>query len=285
MKDKKEIKWYDSANIVTTLIIIVICLILVSTQSFALGKYNSLELFTSIINHNSIYLFILIYFVLLKFYIGKRYFNYLSVLIVFIYFMTTCTSFLTLVQSFSLNTTLEFLLNFSLLIYLLHTLLRDTRIWREFYIGKSPFNEISNDIMFYTIIVLDLFLLAVNLINTVIMSGVIISILDAVFVLLLGRYIYLYRRFLENKNLGGDTEVNLEEVKKALNEVDKKVSEKVDEAFQKADDFVKEKEIDKKIDKAKEEVVGATKEIGKEVKKVIEEAAQDIKKATKKGDK
>lgn len=280
----KKIKWYDNANTITSMIIGTIILIIVFSQSYALGRNGSLELFTSIINHNSIYLFILIYFVIIKFYFGKRYFNYLSVFIIFMYFITTTTSFLTLIQAFSLNSTLDFLLNILLLVYLLHTLMRDTRVWREFYLSKSPFNELPNDFMFLSIIVVSIILLAVNLISTIVVSGVVISILDTVYVILLSRYIYLYRKFLDKKKIDmGDT-MNLEDLKKTIKEVDKEVSKTVDGIAKNIDDYVKEKEIDKKIDKAKDEVVKVGKEVGKNVK----EAANDIKKSfdgTKKGDK
>ena len=277
-------KWYDSANTITSLIIGTIVLIIVFSQSFALGRNGSLELFTSIINHNSVYLFILIYFILIKFYIGKRYFNYLSVLIIFIYFITTTTSFLTLIQAFSLNSTLDFLLNTLLLIYLLHTLMRDTRIWREFYLSKSPFNELPNEFMLYSIIVVSIILLAVNLINTIVVSGVIISILDTIYVILLARYIYLYRVFLDKKKIDvGDT-MNLDDIKKTINEIDKNVSKTVDDTFKNINDYVVEKGIDKKIDKA----VEATKEAGKEIGKNMKKAAKDVKESfdgNKKGDK
>ena len=221
----KKIKWYDNANTITSMIIGTIILIIVFSQSYALGRNGSLELFTSIINHNSIYLFILIYFVIIKFYFGKRYFNYLSVFIIFIYFITTTTSFLTLIQAFSLNSTLDFLLNILLLVYLLHTLMRDTRVWREFYLSKSPFNELPNDFMFLSIIVVSIILLAVNLISTIVVSGVVISILDTVYVILLSRYIYLYRKFLDKKKIDmGDT-MNLEDLKKTIKEVGKNVKE------------------------------------------------------------
>ena len=277
----KKIKWYDSANIITTMIIIVILLVIIFSQSFALGRNGSLELFTSIINHNSIYLFILIYFVLIKIPIGKRYFNYLSVIIIFIYFITTSTSLLTLLQAFSLNTVLDFILNVLLLIYLVHTLMRDTRIWREFYLSKSPFNELPNEFMFYSIIVVSIILLAVNLISTIVISGVIISILDAIYIILLARYIYLYRVFLDKKK--GDT-MSLDDLKKTINEIDKSVSKTVDEIGKNINDYVVEKGIDKKIDKA----VEVTKEAGKEIGKNMKQAAKDIKNSfegTKKGDK
>ena len=256
-------KWYDNANMITSLIIGTILLIIIFTQSFALRRNGSIELFTSIINHNSVYLFILIYFILLKFYVGKRYFNYLSVFVIFIYFIITTTSFLTVIQAFSLITSLDFLLNTLLLIYMVHTLMRDTRIWREF--------------MFYSIIVVSIILLAVNLISTIVISGVFISVLDTVYIVLMARYIYLYRIFLDKKKIDvGDT-MNLEDVKKKIDEVDKKISNRLDEFGNDINNYVKEKEIDKKIDKAKKEVVKTAKDIGKQVGNVAKETVDDIK--------
>ena len=272
--DKKN-KWYDSAGIITSLIIGTIVLIIIFSQSFVLGRNGSLELFTSIINHNSIYLFILGYFVLIKFYIGKRYFNYISAFLIFIYFITTTTSFLTLIQAFSLNSSLDFLLNVLLLIYLVHTLMRDTRIWREFYLSKSPFNEIPNEFMFYSILVISMILLAVNLISTVVISGVVISILDTIYIMLLARYIYLYRVFLDKKKVDVGDNMNMDDIKKTIKEIDKNVSKTVDDIGKNINDYVVEKGIDKKIDKA----VEATKEAGKEIGKNMKEAAKDIKKS------
>lgn len=290
----KKIKWYNSANMITSLIIGTILLIIVFTQSFALGRNGSIELFTSIINHNSVYLFILIYFILIKFYIGKRYFNYLSVFVIFIYFITTTTSFLTLIQAFSLITSLDFLINMLLLVYLLHTLMRDTRVWREFYLSKSPFNEMPNEFMFYSILLISAILLVVNLISTIAISGVFISVLDTVYIMLMARYIYLYRVFLDKKKIDvGDT-MNLEDLKEKINEVDKKVSTRLDEFGKDIDNYVKEKEIDKKIDKAKDTVVKTAKDVGKQIGDGVKEAANDIKESfnsqdkketTKKGDK
>lgn len=273
----KKNKWYDNANMITSLIIGTILLIIIFTQSFALRRNGSIELFTSIINHNSVYLFILIYFILLKFYVGKRYFNYLSVFVIFIYFIITTTSFLTVIQAFSLITSLDFLLNTLLLIYMVHTLMRDTRIWREFYLSKSLFNELPNEFMFYSIIVVSIILLAVNLISTIVISGVFISVLDTVYIVLMARYIYLYRIFLDKKKIDvGDT-MNLEDVKKKIDEVDKKISNRLDEFGNDINNYVKEKEIDKKIDKTKKEVVKTAKDVGKQVGNVAKEAVNDIK--------
>lgn len=280
----KKIKWYNNADVITNLIIGIILLIIVFSQSFVLGRNGSIELFTSIINHNSVYLFILIYFIILKFYVGKRYFNYLSVFLIFIYFITTATSFLTFIQVFSLNSTLDFLLNTLILIYSVHTLMRDTRIWREFYLSKSPFNEIPNDFIFYSIIVVSIILLVVNLISTVALSGVILSILDTIYMVLIARYIYLYRAYLDKKKIDVGDNMNLDDLKKTIKEIDKNVSKTVDEIGKDINNYVVEKGIDKKIDKA----VDATKEAGKEIGKNMKKAAKDVKDSLdgkKKGDK
>ena len=87
--NKKELKWYESGNIITSLIVGVIALIIICSQSFAVSSDSTLVLFGSIINHNSVYLLVVIYFIFLKLRIGKRYFNYLNVFLMFIYLLVT----------------------------------------------------------------------------------------------------------------------------------------------------------------------------------------------------
>ena len=84
--NSKELNWYDSGNVITSLIIGIILLVIVCSQSFAVSGKSSLALFGSVINHNSIYLLVLVYFIALKTKEGKRYFNYLNVVLIFIYF-------------------------------------------------------------------------------------------------------------------------------------------------------------------------------------------------------
>ncbi len=284
---EKELKWYNSGHKITSAVIAVILLIIICSQSFANGEFT-FELFSSVINHNSIYLFALIYFILLKFSVGKRYFNYLNVFLVFIYFIVMVTSGLTVFQSFSLNTVLNFILNFVLFIYLSHTLFRDTRIWKEFHLGKSPFNELTNDWIYYAIIVLTVFLLAVNLISTVVLRGVIISLLDAVYMLLFGRYIYLYRDYLDHKQLDASNEGNFDEIRGKVQEVldkteiDDKIVDGVKDMKEKIDTFVEEKEIDKKIDSVKEKVFDTSSAIKDTIQDTL---STNEKKTVKKSDK
>ena len=80
MKKEKKVEWYNSGHIITTLIISVILLIVVVSQSYANGNI-SISI-SSIINHNSFYLLVLVYFILLKFRVGKKYFNYLNLFLI-----------------------------------------------------------------------------------------------------------------------------------------------------------------------------------------------------------
>ena len=265
-----SLKWYDNAHFITNLIIVIISIFIIASQSLANGEL-SFALFSSVINHNSIYILVLLYFILLKFSFGKKIFNYMNVILVFIYLITTTTSLFTIVQSFSLYTVLTFIINFVFLIYMSHTLFRDSRIWREFSFSKSPFNELTNDWYFSAIVILTIFLLLVNLISTVVFSGVVVSILDSMYYILLGRYIFLYREYLDKKKLDSNNVGNFDEVRERVQEVldktdiDDKIVNGVKNIHDKIDNFVSNNEIDKKIDSVKEKVIDVSSNINDKV--------------------
>lgn len=284
---KKPLKWYDSGHMITTLILVVIITIIVMSQSYANGELT-FALLSSVINHNSIYLLIFVYFILLKFSFGKKYFNYLNVFLIFIYFITTVTSFLTVIQSFSLSTILNFILNFIFFIYLGHTLLRDTRFWKEFHLSESPFNELTNEGVYYAICVISLFLLAVNLISTAVISGVVISVLDTIYYLLFGRYIYLYREYLDTKKLDSDNPGNFDEVREKVQEVldkteiDDVVVAGIQEVKQEVHQFVEENHVDEKVEIAKEKITEVSNNVKEKVKESLPKESKSTKKTTKK---
>lgn len=289
---KKE-KWYDSGNKVVNLIILTILLIIIFSQSFATSQGFSMQLFGSIINHNSLYLFLLIYFILLKFGFGKRYFNYLNLLIIFLYGITTITSFITLVQAFSLNTVLEFTINFVILVYLFHTMFRGTYVWKEFKLNNSPFNELTNENLYYITIVLSVFVLIVDLISTEVLRGIILSVLDAVFLILFSRYIFLYRKYLDDNKIDAVNEGNFDEVRKLVDDKVDEAQDKVQELLDKTDiddkikDALDKTDIDDKIIEVKdmvvEEVKDTTDAASKFVKeKIVKEDKKEEKKPVKK---
>ena len=278
---EKKVMWYESGNVITTIIILVILAAIFCSQSFAVVGDNSLSIISSVINHNSLYLVALIYFVLLKTRTGKRYFNYLNAFFVFMYFISLIAAFLTLIQSFSLNTILGFFQSMVIILYLFHTMFRDTRVWKEFHLGNSPFNELKNDTYYYSLLVLVAFNLAVNLISTVVISGLFISILDALYILLLGRYIYLYREYLDYHNLDVNNSGNFNELKESI-------TSNLDDVKDKINDVLEKTEVDDKIvdaaEKVKETVEDKVKELKKKDTKEVEEKKPKKREKKEKGE-
>ena len=277
-KDKK-LKWYDSGNNITTCIIIIILLTIICSQAFAVVGSNTISIIASVISHNTIYLLILIYFIGLKTYIGKKYFNYLNVFLMFIYFVLSVTSFLTVIQSFSLNTVLSFSINVIVLIYLFHTMFRDTRVWKEFKLGNSPFNEITNDFYFNTLVILVIISLFVNLISTVVLSGLVISILNALYITFLGRYIYLYRDYLDKKRLDINNKGNFDnlrkEVKEDLEEISGIIKDKTEDTVSKVNETIKETKDN--LEDIGENIKDKTEDVVSKVSETIKETKEDIK--------
>lgn len=276
-KSGVRIAWYDNPDIITNIIIGLIAVIILLSQSFAINNNLSThEILSSIINHNSVYLIVLVYFVALKTNIGKRYFDFLNIFLVLLYFITGITSFLTIFQSFSLEALVACALHLTLFVYLFHTLFRRTRVWKEFHLNKSPFNEIKNDAYFYAISVLTIFLLALDLIVTTTPDGAILSILDASYMLAFARYVFLYGCFVDNKERKINPTTSMEEVREALNDLGEKVGDVVDNVADIVEDTVDQ--VEKKINDVVEKKDESKKTVKKSTKKTT------TKKSVKKGE-
>lgn len=201
-KEKERVSWLDNPNIITSVIIGLILIIVILSQSFAIkSNLSTYEILTNVINHNSIYLLVLVYFIALKTKFGKKYFNYLNLFLIGLYLINSVTSFLTILQSFSLISLITFALNLSIFTYLFHIFFRKTGVWKEFKLEKSPFNDISNESYFYIIVVLSVILLAVNLIETTNINTVLLVLLEAIYYIMFSRYVYLYGIFLNKKHI------------------------------------------------------------------------------------
>lgn len=200
LKEKNNIEWYDNPNLITTIGIITLILVIVLSQSFAVkNNMSSNEILRSLLNHNSIYLVGLLYFVPLKTKSGKKYFDFFNLFFVLIYGIFTITSILTVIQSFGLTSIVNLCINIMLLTYMVHSLLYNTRIWKEFKLENSPFNEIKNINYFYTVIILSVVSLTVNLIQASTFDGAFLSILGTIYIMILSRYIYLYKEHINKK--------------------------------------------------------------------------------------
>lgn len=201
--EKKTIEkeWYNNPSIISTLIVGLIALIIILSQSFAInGEVSGFTLFSNVLNHSISYMFILAYFVVLRFKVGKTYFNYINLALMALCFIQGVASLLTMIQSFSLTSLLVFIVQLLVFVYLFHTFLRKTVIWKEFKLEKSFFNDFTNSWYFYAIVVVDVVLVTVNFITISNFDGIVLSLLDCLYTILFARYIYLYGEFINNRD-------------------------------------------------------------------------------------
>ena len=200
MNNTKKVEWYDNANIITNSIIVLILLMMILSQSFAINNnLSTVNIFRNIINHNINYFLVLVYFISLKTKSGKKYFNYLNIFLVSLYFVFMVTSILSVFQAVSLQSLLSVAIKVIMFFYLLLSMFRDNSYFKELNISKFPLDEFNNDWYFNAQVILSILLLAVNLVLVSSFDGAFLAILDCFYVLLLARYIYLYREYLDYK--------------------------------------------------------------------------------------
>lgn len=289
---KKRVEWYNDASTITTGVIGLIIITILLSQSFAIKNgLSAVDILSSILTHNSTYLCVCLYFIALKTKFGKKYFDHLNLILILFYLFTTFTSFLTVFQSFNLDSLMSLFIHVFIVLYLVHTFFRGTRIWKEFKLSKSPFNEFSNEGYFYTVVILGVILLAINLIMTTSFHGTVLSLLDCSFTYLFARYIYLYWQYLDlkkidSKNTGNFdkiTDTVVEEVKETLDEVKEvmdKVSDKFEEPVEKLSDAVNkvEDKVEDFTDNVKESVEEFMSDMGfEEAKEKIEDKVEEVK--------
>ena len=226
-KNEKKVEWYNEPSMVTSILIGLIVVIILLSQSFAIkNELSAMSILSSILSHNSVYLLVCVYFIFLKTKLGKKYFNYLNIFLILIYLLTSFTSLLTVFQSFNLVSIISLCIHLFIVLYLVHTFFRGTRIWKDFKLNKSPFNEFTNEGYFYTIVILAVILLAVNLIMTTSFDGTVLALLDCSFNVLFARYIYLYWNFLDYKKIDIKNSGNFDKV---VDKVEDEVKEAVDD--------------------------------------------------------
>lgn len=287
MKEKENVSLFDSPDKVTSLIIGLVLIIIILSQSFAINNnLDALDIFRNILNHNSIYLIMLLYFVSLKTYLGKKYFNYINAIVIFIYFVNMITSMLTIFHTLSLTSLLGFALNFILFLYLFHVFFRGTRIWDDFKLKKSPFNELNNDWYFSVIVIISVISLAVNLIFTTTFDGTVLALLDCLYIILFSRYIFLYREYLDQKKIDIKNDGNLDEIKEKVTDVvddlGNSISDIAGDVSNAVDKFVSENNIDEKVNQAKEKIKEVSNNTVDKIDEVVDEAKKKVTEESKK---
>lgn len=199
-KIKTETEWYDNPNLLTSIILGVALAIIIMSQAFAVNNnLSATAMLRSLLNHNSTYIAALIYFVLLKTKVGRTNFSLVNIIYIILYLLITIASIFTVLQSFGLSAIISLILNILVLTYMIYTFLPETRLWKDFNLEKLPFDEIKNEWYFYSISVISLILLIVNLISATNFDGIVLTLFDTIYIILFSRYIYLYKKYCENK--------------------------------------------------------------------------------------
>ncbi len=217
--------WYNKASVVTNVIIVIVSLSILLSQSFAINNnLSAVLILRDIVNHNMNYLLVLLYFIVIKFTVGKKHFHYLNIFLCFFFLLSTITSFLSVFQAVSLVSILSLFIKVLMCLFLLHSMFRDTHYWKD-YFHKSPFNELNNDFYFYTIFAVCIILLAINLIKVTDVDGAFITILDCVYHILFARYVFLYHEYVDH-NTKDAMFMEVDKLKKGLPKLNN-VSEEV----------------------------------------------------------
>lgn len=200
MKESKEKDWFDSPRLVTYVIIGLLVILIILSQSFAINsQLGTTDIVRSILNHNSIYVLTLIYFALLHFKVGKKYFDHLNVIMLIFFGLITLASMFTVFQSFGLASLLQLGINILFTVYFLYAFISNTVIGKELHLSTSVIVELKNEQYFYLITTLLVFHLVVALINSTSFESIVISLLEVLFYFLFARYISLYKEYDDMK--------------------------------------------------------------------------------------
>ena len=233
MNKSKEKDFFDSPSMITYILIGLLVVLIILSQSFAIQSHMAAgDIFRSIINHNSIYLVSLIYFILIRVKFGKKYFDYLNVVMFVFYLLTTIASLFTIFQSFGFDSILNLAFNVLITLYFGYSFFTSTVIGKDLRLSDSPLAEINNGQYYYLLIGIIAISLIVSLVSVNSFEDVVVYLLEAIYKFMFVRYIYLYKEYIERKEL------------EAFKEKEKK-EEKVEEV--KEDKIIKEEEKPKEV--------------------------------------
>ena len=233
MNKNKEKDFFDSPSMITYILIGLLVVLIILSQSFAIQSHMGVgDVFRSIINHNSIYLVSLIYFILIRVKFGKKYFDYLNVIIFVFYLLTTFASLFTIFQSFGFDSLLNLAFNVLITLYFGYSFFTRTVIGRDLKLSDSPLSEINNGQYYYLLIGIIAISLIVSLVSVNSFEDVVVYLLEAIYQFMFVRYIYLYKEYIERKELEASKEKEKKE--EAVEEV-------------KEDKIIKEEEKPKEV--------------------------------------
>jgi len=199
-KDNIEKEWYDDPSLITTILIGLIVIILIMSQSYAIrNHYGFLYVVRALLNYSSVYLMYLIYLIFLKTKVGKKYFNMMNLIASFVFVLLTLASILTVIQFPSVGSMVNAVQSLLLSVYFTYVFLEDSKIYEQLGLKKLQFSTVSNDQYFYILLGLIGVGLIVSLIQMVDFTGVVLTLLESIFMVGFVRYIYLYQSYKEAK--------------------------------------------------------------------------------------
>ena len=200
MNKNNEKDFFDSPSMVTFILIGLLVVLIILSQSFAIQSHMEAgDIFRSIINHNSIYLVSLIYFILIRVKFGKKYFDYLNLIMFTFYLLTTFASLFTIFQSFGFSSILTLAFNVLITLYFGYSFFTSTVIGKDLKLSDSPLAEINNGQYYYLLIGIIAISLIVSLISVNSFEDVVVYLLEAIYKFMFVRYIYLYKEYIERK--------------------------------------------------------------------------------------
>ena len=226
MNKSSEKEFFDSPSMITYILIGLLVVLIILSQSFAIQSHMEAgDIFRSIINHNSIYLVSLIYFILIRVKFGKKYFDYLNVIMFVFYLLTTFASLFTIFQSFGFDSILNLAFNVLITLYFGYSFFTSTVIGKDLRLSDSPLSEINNGQYYYLLIGIIAISLIVSLVSVNSFEDVVVHLLEAIYKFMFVRYVYLYKEYIERKELEASKEKTKKEEKTEEVKEDKTVKE------------------------------------------------------------
>lgn len=196
----KEKEWYDDENLITSMLIGLLILIIIVSQSFAIRNQLGLGFMVrSLLNYNSIYLIFLTYFILIKTKFGKRNFNVCNICLIVIQMLVVLASLFNIFQVFHVTTITNFILNGMVFIYMIYSLLKDTALWERFHLSKLSFERIENQYYFYIISAVAGLSLIIGIFSSFSFDTVVLSLLKTMMMIGIARYLYLWLNYQEKR--------------------------------------------------------------------------------------
>ncbi len=217
MDNRKKVEWYDNPNLIINLMIGLLGIAVLVAQTIAIRMGLSFqESVNQLFNDSSVYLFYLVYFILINLRFGKKHFDALSIVAFIFQSILLLTSLLNIIQTIGIKTIFEFILSIGMWLYISNSLIRTTKIWNDFNLDLVPTKFFKNIDYFYIVTASSLIILVIGLIDSFDFNYVLVILLDCLVYIGIARYLYLYRKYNEEKK-------NIKKIDKEITIVKKKV--------------------------------------------------------------